>query len=92
MTISGCDWGGRYASRLRGEGEENVQHLNHTLAVLVILPVLDFSPTGLLYSFEPGVMVLLKTWMTGSAENQLEEKWTEPWDVLLTNPHWGEVG
>ena len=27
--------------------------------------------------------MLLKTWMTASP---LEEKWTEPWDVLLTIP------
>ena len=39
-------------------------------------------PTGLLYSFELAD-VLLKTWMTASP---LEEKWTEPWDVLLTTP------
>ena len=44
----------------------------------------DLSPTGLLHSLEPADKVLLKTWMTASPESQLEEKWTGPWDVLLT--------
>ena len=30
--------------------------------------------------------MLLKTWKTGSPESQLEENWSEPWDVLLTIP------
>ena len=28
----------------------------------------------------------LKCWKTGSPESQLEEKWTGPWDILLTTP------
>ena len=30
--------------------------------------------------------MLLKTQMTASPESQLEEKWTDPWDILLTIP------
>ena len=46
----------------------------------------DFSPTGLLRSFEPANKVLLKIWVTASPECQLGEKWTGPGDVLLTTP------
>ena len=44
----------------------------------------DSSPTGVLGSFEPADKVLLKICVTTSPENQLGEKWTGPWDILLT--------
>ena len=46
----------------------------------------DLSPTGLLHSFEPADKVLLKIWVTASPESQLGERWTGPWDILLTTP------
>ena len=44
----------------------------------------DFSPTGFLHFFEPADKVLLKICVTTSPESQLGEKWTGPWDILLT--------
>ena len=59
----------------------------------MILLGLKTSPLQIHYkSFEHGDKVSLKTWMTASPESQLEEKWTGPWDILLTMPHHGEVG
>ena len=64
-----------------------VQHLSQTLAVMSDLAgIRDLSPQVWLHSCEPGDKVSLKTWKTGSPEGQLEEEWTEPWDVLLTTP------
>ena len=48
--------------------------------------ITDFSPTGVLQSFEPADKVLFKIWVTASPESQLREKWTGPGDVLLTTP------
>ena len=93
VTISGCDWGGKYVSRSRSEGKENVQHLNQTLAVINDLAYIrDLFPTGVLHSFEPGDKVLFKTWKTASPESQPEEMWTDPCDVLLTTARHGEAG
>ena len=93
MTISGSDWGGKYVSRSRSEGKENVQHLNQTLAVINDLAYIrDLFPTGVLHSFEPGDKVLFKTWKTASPESQPEEMWTDPCDVLLTTARHGEAG
>ena len=62
-----------------------VQHLSQISALINDLSgIRDLSPTGLLHSFEPGNKVLFKTWKIGFPESQLEQKWTEPWDVLLT--------
>ena len=64
-----------------------VQHLSQSLAATNDPACIrDFSPTGLLHSFEPTDKVLLKTWRTAPPESQLEEKWAGPWDVLLTTP------
>ena len=64
-----------------------VQHLSQTLAIINDLAsIRDLSPTGVLHSFGPGDKVLLKTWTTASPESQLEQKWTEPWDIFLTTP------
>ena len=53
---------------------------------MILLVSETLPPKSLLHSFEPRDKVLLKTWKTGSPENQLEEKWIRPWDALLTNP------
>ena len=46
------------------------QHLGQPLAVMNDLAcVKDFSPQGLLHSFEPEDKALLKTWKTGSPES-----------------------
>ena len=75
------------------EGKENVQHLSQTLAVMNDLArIKDFSPTGLLHSFEPADKVLFNIWMTASPESQLEEKWTGLWDIILTIPTMVRIG
>ena len=64
-----------------------VQHLSQSLAVTNDPACIrDFSPTGVLHSFEPADKVLFKIWVTASPESQLREKWTGPGDVLLTTP------
>ena len=67
--------------------KEYVQHLSQTLTVTnEFACIRDFSPRGLLHSFEPADKVLLKSWTTASPESQLGGKWTGPWDILLTTP------
>ena len=70
-----------------------MQYLNQKLAVINDFAYIrDLSPLGSLHSLEPGDEVPLKSWTTAPPESQLEEKRTEPWDILLTTPHHGEVG
>ena len=65
--------------------KEYVQHLSQTLTVTnEFACIRDFSPRGLLHSFEPADKVLLKTWTT-VPESQLEQKWPGPWDILFAN-------
>ena len=67
--------------------KEYVQHLSQTLTVTnEFACIRDFSPRGLLHSFEPADKVLLKSWTTASPESQLGGKWTGPWNILLTTP------
>ena len=86
-SISGYDWGGRHVYRSGSEGKEICTTFRS-----------DFScdqwpclyqrllPHSSLCAFEPGDKVLLKTRTIASPESQLEEKWTGPWDILLTTP------
>ena len=86
-TISGSDWGGRYVYKSRSKGKKCGQQLSQTLAVINDLTCIrHLSPAGLPHSFEPGGKVLLNAWKTGSPERQPEEKWTGPWDTLVTTP------
>ena len=67
--------------------KKNVHHLNQALAVMDGLACIrDLSPTGSLHPFNLGDEALLETWKTASPESRLEEKWTKPWDLLLTTP------
>ena len=45
------------------------------------------TPTNLaLHPFQPGYWVKLKTWKTGSPQDQLTPKWNGPHLVILTTP------
>ena len=62
-------------------------HVSQILAVTDDFACIgDSSPVGSLHLLEPGGKVLLKAWRAGSPENRLEEKWTGPWDILITTP------
>lgn len=62
-----------------------VQHLIQILTIINdLVCTRDLSVTGPLHPFEARD-VLFMTWKTGSPD-QLEERWTRPWDVLLTTP------
>ena len=66
--------------------KQYVQHLGQTLTIIhkfVHYRSVSLSDE-LLHPFQPGDRVLLKTWKTQGSEQQLAEKWTSPYDVLLT--------
>lgn len=64
---------------------KHVTNLGQVLSNLHIYVHLNPFPTGIkLHPYEPGEWVYLKSWKSGSPQDQLKPIWTGPYLILLT--------